>query len=157
MTSDPREAAEISYESFSTQSGLDYLRDVIANHRTYPFGELLNMRVVAAGDGTAELEAVPDYRFYNPMFRVHGGYLAALMDSAMGSAVITKLMHGHGAGTVNLNVSYVRKVDVDSGKLTARATTMHAGRSMLTAEARITDAAGRLCVHGTGTFLIYQK
>jgi acyl-coenzyme A thioesterase PaaI-like protein len=51
----------------------------------------------------------------------------------------------------------VRKVDVDSGRLTARAVTLHAGRSMLTAETKITDQQGRLCVHGSGTFLIYLK
>ena len=151
------QAAEASFKDFSTHSGLDYLRAAIAEKRTYPFAELLNMRLVAAGDGTAEIEALPDYKFYNPMFRVHGGYLAALMDSALGSAVISKLAHGHGAGTVNLNISYVRKVDVESGKLTARATALHSGRTMLTAEAKVTDAAGRLCVHGTGTFLIYQR
>jgi uncharacterized protein (TIGR00369 family) len=157
MTPDTHKAAEISHESFSSRSGLDYLRDVIANKHTYPFGELLKIRVVAAGDGTAELEATPDYAFYNPMFRIHGGYLATLMDSALGSAVITKLPHGHGAGTVNLNVNYVRKVDVGSGILLAKAKVLHSGRSMLTAEAHVTDAAGKLCVHGTGTFLIYQK
>ena len=157
MTQDRRKAAEISFESFSSQSGLEYLREVVAKKRTYPLAEMLNMRLIAAGDGTAELEATPDYQFYNPMFRVHGGYLATLMDSALGSAVITKLADGHGAGTVNLNVHYVRKVDVESGKLWAKAKVLHAGRTMLTAEAHITDAAGKLCVHGTGTFLVYPK
>jgi uncharacterized protein (TIGR00369 family) len=157
MTPDSHKAAEISHESFSSHSGLDYLRDVIANNRTYPFGALLKIRVVAASDGTAELEATPDYVFYNPMFRVHGGYLATLMDSALGSAVITKLPHGHGAGTVNLNVNYVRKVDINSGTLSAKAKVLHSGRTMLTAEAHVMDSAGKLCVHGTGTFLIYQK
>lgn len=157
MTTDSHKAAAVSHDSFASHSGLDYLRDVIANKHTYPFGELLKIRVVAAGDGTAELEATPDYAFYNPMFRIHGGYLATLMDSALGSAVITKLAHGHGAGTVNLNVNYVRKVDVSSGLLLAKAKVLHAGRTMLTAEAHVMDSAGKLCVHGTGTFLIYQK
>jgi acyl-coenzyme A thioesterase PaaI-like protein len=28
---------------------------------------------------------------------------------------------------------------------------------MLTAEAKVTDAAGKLYAHGTGTFLVYPK
>ena len=150
-------AAEASHDKFAAYTGLEYLRAVIADGSNYPFGKLLNMQLIAAGDGTSELTATPSYQHYNPMFRVHGGYLASLMDSSLGSAVLTKLPRGSGAGTVNLNVNYVRKVDVESGVLTARAKVLHAGRSMLTASAEITDAAGKLCVHGTGTFLIYLK
>ncbi|MDE2384716.1 MAG: PaaI family thioesterase [Alphaproteobacteria bacterium] len=149
-------AAEI-HRDFESMPGLDYLRTVMAHKRTYPYGELLNMDVVAAGDGTAEVSARLGYEFYNPMMRIHGGYLASLMDTALGSAIITKLGGGQGAGTVNLNVHYVRKVDVDSSPLLAKAKVLHAGRSMLTAEAQVFDAAGNLCVHGTGTFLIYPK
>ena len=150
-------AAEASHAKFSGHTGLEYLQAVIADGTNYPFGTLLNINVVAVGDGTSVLTAKLSYQFYNPMFRVHGGYLATLMDSSLGSAVLTKLPQGSGAGTVNLNVSYVRKVDMDSGLLTARAKVQHSGRSMLTASSEITDANGKLCGHGTGTFLIYQK
>jgi uncharacterized protein (TIGR00369 family) len=150
-------AAQDIHSEFQSLSGLDFLRAVIANKRSYPFGELLKMKVVGAGEGFAEIEAMPAYEFYNPMMRVHGGYLATLMDAALGSAVISKLQPGTGAGTVNLNISYVRKVDVESGLLHARANVLHSGRTMLTAEAQIHDAAGELCVHGTGTFLVYPK
>ena len=149
--------AQAAAERLNSLSGLEYLRDAIANKHNYPFGELLNMWVTEASDGMAVVEAEPTYASYNPMMRVHGGYLASLVDSSLGSAVISKLPAGSGAGTVSLNVNYVRKVDVDSGRLTARAVTLHAGRSMLTAETKITDQKGRLCVHGSGTFLIYVK
>jgi uncharacterized protein (TIGR00369 family) len=150
-------AAESIHRLFESQSGLEYLRMVMAQKLTYPFGELLNMSVEAAGEGWAEVSARLDYQFYNPMMRVHGGYLATLMDAALGSAVISKLPEGHGAGTVDLHVHYVRKVDVACSPLLAKAKVLHAGRSMLTAEAQVFDAQGRLCVHGTGTFLVYQK
>ena len=150
-------AAEAAHAKFTGLTGLEYLRAVIVDGMNYPFGTLLNINVVAVGDGTSVLTATLSYQFYNPMFRVHGGYLATLMDSSLGSAVLTKLPQGAGAGTVNLNVNYVRKVDMESGLLTARAKVQHSGRSMLTASSEITDAHGKLCVHGTGTFLIYQK
>ena len=150
-------AAEASHLAFSNHTGVEYLQLVVADGLNYPFGKLLNINVIAAGDGTATLTAKLSYQFYNPMLRIHGGYLATLMDSSLGCAVLTKLPQGSGAGTVNLNVSYVRKVDVESGLLTARAKVQHSGRSMLTASAEITDSHGKLCVHGTGTFLIYPK
>jgi uncharacterized protein (TIGR00369 family) len=149
--------AKASFADFNSKSGMDYLNHVIANHHTYPFGELLNMRVVAAADGMAKIESVPDFKFYNPMMRIHGGYLATLVDASLGSAIITKLPAGAGAGTVNLNISYVKKVDVETGLLTATAHVLHTGRTMFTAETKITDAGGKLLVHGQGTFLVYPK
>jgi len=124
---------------------------------TYPFAKLLGMQLVLAEDGHVILEAEPRHEFYNPMNRIHGGWLASIMDSTLGSAVLTKLGAGVGAGTVQLSVNYVRKVAVESGMLTAEAWVKHAGRSMLTASAEIRDSFGNLCVHGTGTFLPYQK
>nr|WP_281432922.1 PaaI family thioesterase [Aestuariivirga litoralis] len=115
------------------------------------------MKLVAVGDGFADMEAQPSYEFYNPAMRLHGGYLASLLDSAMGSAVVSKLPAGQGLGTVQLSVNYVRKVDVESGLLHVHATALHSGRTMLTAEGQLKDAKGRLCVHATGTFLVYPK
>jgi uncharacterized protein (TIGR00369 family) len=149
--------AEEVYARFKTMSGLEYLRHAIAQEENYPFGEMMKMRVTAAEDGAVTLEAEPSYQFYNPMMRVHGGYLATLVDSSMGSAVLSKLPAGTGAGTVTLAINYVKKVEVETGTLFARAVVLHAGRSMLTAETKITDAHGKLYVHGSGTFLIYQK
>ncbi len=155
--SDFLKAAEASNQRFATLSGIDYLRAVLADGAGYPFAQLLKLHLASAGDGVAEIEATTSYAFYNPMMRIHGGYLASLVDACLGSAVITKLPKGAGAGTVQLNINYVRKVDIESGKLKARGEVLHAGRTMLTGEAHIYDAKGQLCVHGTGTFLVYPK
>ncbi len=149
--------AEAAFTRFKTMSGLDYLRDAIVHRHNYPFGEMLKMHVTAAEAGSVVVEAELSYQFYNPMMRVHGGYLATLVDSSLGSAVISTLPAGVGAGTVSLNINYVKKVEVETGKLIARAVVLHAGRTMLTAETKITDIHGKLYVHGSGTFLIYQK
>jgi uncharacterized protein (TIGR00369 family) len=54
-----------------------------------------------------------------------------------------------------MKVNYVRKLVAEVGTLTATGTVIHAGRTMFTAEARVTDAAGKLYAHGSGTFLVY--
>ena len=69
------------------------------------------MRLVAVDDGSATFEAFPWPQFYNPQCGMHGGYCAALIDSAMGVAVQTKLPAGSGYGTIEMKVNYVRKTD----------------------------------------------
>lgn len=149
--------AQRAYADFEKLSGLELIQRSVKSEASYPFAKLLGMSLVMAKDGHVAIEAEPKYEFYNPMNRIHGGWLASIMDSVLGSAVITKLGPGIGAGTVQLSVNYVRKVNVESGLLKAEAWVQHAGRSMLTATGEIRNSAGELCVHGTGTFLPYKR
>jgi uncharacterized protein (TIGR00369 family) len=137
------------------QSGLDYLRQRIRDWHGSAMAETMNMRLIAVDDGSATFEAFPSPRYYNPQMRVHGGYAATLIDSATGCAVQTKLAAGVGYGTIELKVNYVRKMVAESGRLLCTGTVIHAGRTMLTAEARIVDENGKLYAHGSGTFLVY--
>lgn len=137
------------------QSGLDYLKARIKDWHGSAMAETMNMRLIAVDDGTATFEAFPSPRYYNPQMRVHGGYAATLIDSATGCAVQTKLAAGVGYGTIELKVNYVRKMVAETGRLLCTGTVIHAGRTMLTAEAKITDEHGKLYAHGSGTFLVY--
>jgi uncharacterized protein (TIGR00369 family) len=51
-------------------------------------------------------------------------------------------------------VKYLRPVTVDAGRLTATGTIVHAGRRQATAEATLTDEAGRLLATATTTCLV---
>ncbi len=117
----------------------------------------MGMWLIDAAEGTATLGAVASEAFYNPQMRAHGGFAAALIDSAMGCAVFTKLPEEVGYGTVELKVNYVRKLDASAGPLTCVGHVIHAGRTMFTADARLSDAGGKLYAHGSGTFLIYPS
>lgn len=137
------------------QSGLDYLRDLLKDWHGSAMAETMNMRLIAVDDGSATFEAFPSPKYYNPQMRVHGGYAATLIDSATGCAVQTKLPAGIGYGTIELKVNYVRRIDAEVGRLLCTGTVIHAGRTMLTADAKITDDKGKLYAHGSGTFLVY--
>jgi uncharacterized protein (TIGR00369 family) len=139
----------------SSQSGLDYLRHLIADWRGSAMAETMNMRLIAVDDGTATFEAHPTSRYFNPQMRVHGGYAATLIDSALGCAVQTKLAAGTGYGTIELKVNYVRKIDGSTGRLLCTGSVIHAGRTLLTADARVTDEKGKIYAHGSGTFMVY--
>jgi uncharacterized protein (TIGR00369 family) len=52
-------------------------------------------------------------------------------------------------------VNFVRAIMEETGTLTCRGSVIHSGRRIQTAEARLTDTAGKLYAHGSGTFMLY--
>ena len=139
------------------ETGLALLRELIARGAGSPMAEALNMRLIGAEEGAATFEAFPSARFYNPQGRVHGGYAATLIDSALGCAVQTRFPAAAAFGTIELKVNYVRKLTAEAGRLLCTGQVIHAGRTLCTAEARVVDEQGKLYAHGSGTFLVYPK
>ena len=138
-------------------SGLDFLQTQLADWHGSAMAETMNMRLVAVSDGEATFEAIPSPKYYNPQMRMHGGYAASIIDSAMGCAVQTKLPAKIGYGTIELKVNYVRKIDAGVGRLICIGHVIHAGRTMFTADAKLLDDNNKLYAHGSGTFLVYPK
>jgi uncharacterized protein (TIGR00369 family) len=136
--------------------GDDYhLQRLITNWHNSHMATTMGLRLVAAGDGYAVIEAVAAEKFYNPQMRAHGGFAATIIDSAMGCAVFTRLPQDVGYGTIEMKVNYVGKLDASVGIISCRAQVIHAGRTLFTAEARLTGPTGKLYAHGSGTFLVY--
>ena len=100
--------------------------------------------------------SVPGFRHYNPIGSVHGGYAAILLDSAMGLAVQTALPAGTGYTTLEFKISFIRGMSQDTGPVRTEGKTLNVGRRAATAEARITDARGRLLAHATTTCLVFE-
>ncbi|MQY27385.1 PaaI family thioesterase [Nocardia aurantia] len=119
-------------------------------------GASLGLRMHSAGDGFARYYLDPNPATINAMFTVHGGVLATLLDTAMGSAVFTRLADGVAYTTLELKVNFIRSVTPEGSRLTCDAEAVHVGRRTATAEGRITDAAGKLIAHGSTTILILQ-
>ena len=119
-----------------------------------PVAELVGFDLVELGEGRASFELDPGERHYNPLGTVHGGIAATLLDSAMGVAVHTTLDEGQTYTTLELNVNYVGAMTQDTGPVVATGSVIHRGGRVATAEARLTDANGRLLAHGTSTCLI---
>src|SRR5262249_23123233 len=59
-----------------------------------PIGGTLGFRLVEAGEGAAAFEGDPGEHLLNPMGTVHGGFVATLLDSALGSAIATVVPRG---------------------------------------------------------------
>jgi uncharacterized protein (TIGR00369 family) len=119
-----------------------------------PISATLDFDLAAAAPGAATFRGTPAAHHENPMGTVHGGWAATLLDSAMGSAVMTTLAAGETYGTVDLIVHLVRPITRAAGPLVAEGRIVHRGKRVATAEARLTDETGALYAHGTATCVI---
>jgi uncharacterized protein (TIGR00369 family) len=147
---DPVESAR----QLAELDGLSALRAIAAGELPPPpFGVLLGFELVELEEGRVVFAVEPGLQHYNPIGSVHGGLAATLIDSATGCAVHSTLPAGVGYTTTDLQVRYVRGITRDTGRVVCEGTVVHRGRTLATAEARVT-AGDRLLAHGTAGVLI---
>jgi uncharacterized protein (TIGR00369 family) len=144
-------------EVMASMAGIEFVRAIFANKLPSP----PIMQTVEPFDCTAEpgvvvLNSIPGFRHYNPIGSVHGGYAAILLDSAMGLAVQSMLPPGMGFTTLEFKVSFIKGMTKDTGAIRTEGRILNVGRRTATAEARITDAKGRLLAHATTTCLVFE-
>ena len=84
------------------------------------------------------------------------GSTTVLDDSAMGLAVHTALPPGSGYTTLEFKISFIKGKTENTGPVRSEGRTLSVGRRAATAEARITDAKGRLLAHATTTCLVFE-
>src|SRR5262245_40532677 len=103
-----------------------------------PFSTALGFRLVEADASGAMIEATPGPDHVNGGGTVHGGYLAALLDSTTGWAIHASFPPGVAAPHTTLSVQYLRAAVLGSD-LVCRARCLRAGRRVAAAEAEITQ------------------
>lgn len=139
------------------KSGLEYMQ-LLAGEGLHhgPFWQTIGVeKFEVLAPGETLFTAQPQPYHYNIIGTVHGGFTAALLDSALGTAVHSLLPEASRMTTVQLDLHFVRPVTLDSGLLRCTGKAIHVGRRMATAEARLVDAADKLCAHATGTMMIF--
>lgn len=151
--------SSLDLEAVMTMSGLDYLKALVAGD----IGSKPTMMETLESDppcelteGSAAIYAQPQDYALNPMGGVHGGYSAALLDSAMGCAVQTTLPAATGYTTAEIKINYLRPIKAGGEKLKAVGTVIHGGRQMITAEGYIYGVeTGKKYAHGTTTCFVF--
>lgn len=147
--------SEANARALMAMSGIDAMRALVEGRYPPPsIAETLGFRLVAVDDGFVAFEGEPSGRVLNPMGIVHGGWTMTLIDSACGAAGHTTLPAGVGYGTLETKANFVRQIAANTGTLRAEGRVLARGRTILTAEAKITDASGKLYAHGTSTCMI---
>lgn len=135
-------------------TGLEQLRAMIASGRRAGITDTLDFSIVEVEEGRAVIAGTPNERVYNPLGSVHGGYAATLLDSACGIAVHSKMAPGQSYTTLELKISYHKGMSAATGEVRAEGVVLSMGRRVAFAEARLTDASGRLIASATSTLLV---
>jgi uncharacterized protein (TIGR00369 family) len=144
-------------ESLPTQSGLEQLRAMIETAQRAPIAETLGFDLTQVEAGRAVFVGRPGTRAYNPIGTVHGGYAAALLDSACGCAVHSRLSATQAYTTLELKVAYHRAMTADTGTVRAEGTVLSIGRRVAFAEAKLVDSDGQLYASATSTLLVFER
>jgi uncharacterized protein (TIGR00369 family) len=138
-------------------TGLAQLRALIASGRRPGILVTLDFQLVEVDLGRAVFAGTPGAAAYNPIGVVHGGYAATLLDSACGCAVHSRLTESQAYTTLELKVAYHKAMTTETGLVRAEGRVLSLGRRAAFAEAKLTDANGRLHASATSTLLILER
>ena len=151
-----RKYGVVSPEMIKSLGGLAFLKGIVdGTQPSPPFSQLLGFHLIEVEEGRAVFEGLPEYRHYNPIGTVHGGFAATLLDSALGCAIFSTLAKGEAWTTLELKFNLVRPLTKDTGPVRAEGRVIHRGRTVATSEGDLKDAAGKLYAHATTTCMIF--
>src|SRR5260370_38825629 len=95
-----------------TVSGLETAQLALHGKLPTPILATLGISLVEVADGRAAFEGSPAEWQYNQLGTVQGGWLSALLASALGGAVLTVLPAGHRCATLAFNVRFALALNV---------------------------------------------
>lgn len=136
--------------------GLTLLRRMAAGEVAVPpLAATLDFADFTAEPGQVTVTLHPGEHHLNPLGTVHGGVLAALLDTACGCSVHTTLDAGTGYTSLDLVTRFLRPVTTATGPITCTGSVLTRGSRTATAQAQVVDSAGRLLAHATSTCLLF--
>jgi uncharacterized protein (TIGR00369 family) len=137
------------------RSGRDILQAIVDGRLPQaPISQTMSFWIVEVGDGFAAFEGEPGRHLLNPMGTVHGGWALTLIDSVAGCAGHSLLPAGSGYVSVETKGNFSRPITAKSGRVRAEARAVAQGRQIISAEARVLAADGKVLAHGTSTLLV---
>ena len=151
-----REPGVARPEQVAGLSGLQVFEAMFRGELPYPpIARTLDFGVAHVSHGRADFLGRPSFAHYNPLGSVHGGWIATLLDSAVGCAVQSMLPQGTGYTTLELKVNLIRALTDKTGPVRAEGKVIQVGRSVGIAEGRLFDVDGKLYAHATTTCLVF--
>ena len=118
------------------------------------FAERIGAAVEDTGDGSARITFEVRDEHLNPAGTLHGGVLATLVDTAMGTAVRTATGDDDVPATSQLTVTYLRPGTTGPLEVTARVRTK--GEHLTVCEAEV-EQDGTAIGHALATFALLHR
>ena len=134
-------------------TGLDVLRAAVEGTvETPPAAALLGWEALSLEPGHVRVRYLARPEFTNPHGAVQGGFLAAMLDDAMGPALFTTLAADQFAPTIEMKVNFLRPAR--PGPLVAEGRVVHRTRSLAFLEGSLATEDGELIATATATVRI---
>jgi uncharacterized protein (TIGR00369 family) len=139
-----------------TTCGLEFVRGLASGELgPTPMFATLGYTIAEVEHGRVTCVGVPTEHVHNPLGYVHGGYAAAMLETATGFAVQTTLPLGTAYTTLDCSVHFLRPVTADLGPIRAVGTLINSGRRTALAHAELRDPSDRLLAHATSSCMIF--
>jgi uncharacterized protein (TIGR00369 family) len=119
-----------------------------------PFYAHLGLILDALADGRSAIRLPFQKHFGNTRGEVHGGAVASLVDAAMSQAVRSTVELGAKVATISMTVNYFAPAH---GELLGKGVVVKSGRSLVFAEAEVTDDGGNPVCRATATYRVSLK
>ena len=129
----------------------EHTKNELLLQRTNPFVQHNGIQVIRVEENYSEAELMIRPESLNPFGTVHGGAFFTLADLVSGVAARTDGRH---YVTQQADISYLRSAS--EGRLLAKGTVIHRGRSRCVVDVKIVDEVGRLLCTGTFSFFCRQ-
>ena len=143
----PREVGEQADEL----SVLDRMRAIRDGRRPPPpIARLLGFHYVGAEPGEIVIELQSRQSLENSAETLHTGVAAAMLDTAMSAAAGTLLTINKEAVTLDLKISYLKPLTIESGPIRAIGRVVDLAEPTAFVTGQIYDEAGSLAVHAVG-------
>ena len=131
-------------------TGLDVLRAAAGGVlETPPAAALLGWKALELEPGHVRVRYTARPEFGNPQGAIQGGFLAAMLDDAMGPALFTLLGAEQFAPTIEIKVNFLRPAR--PGPIIAEGRVVHRTRSLAFLEGTLATEDGDLIATGTAT------
>ncbi len=145
-------------EQVEGKSGLQIMQGMLVGELPYAaIAKTLDFTLLSVSAGHTLFQGTPLEKHLNPLNTVHGGWVATLLDSALGCSVHSMLPPGRGYTTAELSINFVRAVSPKLQRVRAEGNVIHCGRQLATAEARLYGPDGTLYAHATTTCLVFES
>jgi uncharacterized protein (TIGR00369 family) len=150
-------AGVATHAQIAGKNGLEVMQALLNGEIPFAaIGKTLDFMLIEATAGRTVYQGTPGPAHLNPMGGIHGGWYAALLDSALGCAVHTMMPVGRGYTTAELSVNIVKAITPKITRVRAEGKVIHCGRQLATAEARLFGPDGTLYAHATTTCLVFE-
>ncbi|BEP36620.1 PaaI family thioesterase [Variovorax sp. V59] len=144
-------------ELVAGKTGLEMMEAMLRAEIPYAaIAKTLDFALLEVSPGRAVFQGTPLAQHLNPLGTIHGGWIATLLDSALGCSVHTMMPAGRAYTTAELSVNYVKGLTPKVQRVRAEGKVIHCGRQLATAEARLVGPDGTLYAHATTTCLVFE-